>query len=238
MALPLVTAWSYSRYGDYAQCPLKFKLKHIDRVPDEASPAMARGNAIHKMAEDFVGLRGDVVGTGGKRVPGPVPPELKNFAASFLELQTMNTFVEQTWGFKRDWSWTGRSGWFGEDVWLRAKVDVGVLYDDNSAEVIDHKTGKKYETNEDQIELFASTAFMRFPNVEHVTARLWYLDIEDPKQNEVIKEYDRKDFERIKRDWEKRIKPMFADRKFPARPSQRCGWCAYSARKGGNHCKY
>ena len=46
-----VTAWSYSRYADYTQCPLKFKLKHIQRLPTKGSPAMDRGSAIHKEGE-------------------------------------------------------------------------------------------------------------------------------------------------------------------------------------------
>lgn len=223
---PLVTAWSYSRYADYTQCPLMFKLKHMDRLPSPGSAAMERGNTIHKLAEDF---------TTGKIKKAPL--ELKHFASKFAELKKLSPIVEQNWGFKRDWAWTGRQGWFGDDVWLRAKADVAVVYDDNTAEVIDHKTGKKYDTNEDQVELFSATVFRRFPQVTHVTTRLWYLDIADPGENEVIREYSAADAARIEKDWEKRVRPMFADRKFPPKPSQKCGWCAFSKAKGGP-CKF
>ena len=43
-----VKAWSYSRYATYALCPLQFKLRYIDKIPEPQSPAMARGDRIHK----------------------------------------------------------------------------------------------------------------------------------------------------------------------------------------------
>lgn len=223
-ASPLVAAWSYSRYADYAQCPLMFKLKHIDRLPAPGSAAMERGNTIHKLAEDYT--------LGKLKV---VPTELKNFSAQFAELRKLNPMVEQNWGYRRDWNWIGRQGWFGDDVWFRAKADAAVLYEDDTGDLIDHKTGKKYDTNEDQVELFSLAFFRKFPTLTHVTTRLWYLD--QPEDNEVIREYTAKDATLIQKDWEKRVTPMFADRKFAPKPSQKCGWCPFSKAKGGP-CKF
>ena len=219
-----VTAWSYSRYNDYKQCPLKFKLKHLDRLPDPGGPAMQRGNLIHKLAEDY---------TVGKIKA--LPPELKNFKEEFKQLRSMKPMVEQAWGFRRDWTHNGRNDWFGGDVWLRSKADVFVVYDDDTGDLIDHKTGKKYETNKEQVELFACTAFMRVPTLTHVTTRLWYLDLVE--DNEVVAEYTAKDAENIKKDWEKKVQPMFNDKKFAPRPNDKCHWCTFSKAKGGP-CKF
>lgn len=225
MAETPVTAWSYSRYADYEQCPARFKYKHIDQLPEPTgSPAMERGTLIHKLAEDYA--------TG---VLKKLPPELKHFGDQFKQLRSLNILVEQNWGFKSDWSFTGRADWFGPDVWLRVKADVAILYDDDTAEVIDHKTGRKYETNKDQVELFALATKMRFPNITHVTTRLWYLD--QPKDNEVILEYEEADFARIQKTWTKRVVPMFKDRKFAPTPNDKCKWCAFSKRAGGP-CKF
>lgn len=221
-ALPKVVAWSYSRYSDYKQCPAKFKFKHLMRLPDPGSAAMQRGNVIHKMAEDYV------------KAPkkGKLPPELKNVATEINHLRDIKAIVEQMWGFKSDWNWIGRPGWFGDDVWARGKADAIGIYDDNTALLVDWKTGKKYAANEEQVELFALMGFKRFPQVTAVDTRLWYTDAA-PDDNEVQREYTLKDAAAIERDWSKRVVPMFTDRKFAPTPNEKCGWCPFSKGKGG-----
>ena len=102
-------------------------------------------------------------------------------------------------------------------------ADVAVLYDDNTADLIDFKTGRKYDTNEEQVELFSAGIFMKFPHIEGVTTRLWYVD--QATDNEVIREYSRGDFERIKKDWEKKIVPMFKDKRFAPTPNEKWQRC-------------
>jgi len=47
--------YSYSKIGTFQQCPLKYKLQYVDKLPvDQApSPAIERGLAAHKFAEDY-----------------------------------------------------------------------------------------------------------------------------------------------------------------------------------------
>lgn len=230
----LIKAWSYSRYADYAQCPARFKYKYIDKLTDPGSDAMQRGADIHKAGENYL--------KAGKKVAPP--KEYKHFNAEMKQLTGLCPLVEQQWGFTRDWKPTG---WFSKDTWLRIICDVTVLYDDNTADLIDFKTGRKYGTNEDQIELFSMGGFMMWPNVNDVTARLWYLDIADgpndgdhhPEStaNTTIREFTRDQFEKARKDWEKRITPMFKDTRFAPRPSERCVWCAFSKKKSGP-CKF
>lgn len=224
MALPLVTAWSYSRYSDYKQCPAKFKYKHLMRMPDPGSAAMERGNQIHKMAEDVIRAKIDI------------PPELEGVRRELEHLRDSMATPEESWGFRKDWGWIGRPGWFGDDVWFRAKTDVRLLYDDGTLLIIDWKTGKKYFSNEEQIELFALAGYQRFPEVEEVDARLYYTDV-DPDDNEIQRIYTQKDMDAIRRDWDKRVIPMFKDRKFAPTPNDKCHWCPFSKAKGGP-CKF
>ena len=226
--LPPVTAWSYSRYSDYKQCPAKFKFKHLMRLPDPGSAAMQRGNAIHKMAEDYVKA-------GGRKKP-KLPPELKNVAAEVEHCRAMGALAELPWGFRNDWSWTGKPNWFGDDVWFRMKADVAVAYDDDTGLVGDWKTGKMYFSNEEQIELFGAVSLRRFPNWTKVDVRLWYTD-QPVDDNEIQREFTAKEGELIRADWAKRSKPMFADRKFAPTPNDKCGWCPFSKAKGGP-CKF
>lgn len=225
-----VTAWSYSRYADYKQCPLMFKLKHVDRIKPPGSAAMDRGSAIHKEGENYL------------KAPkaGKVPESYKYFAGQMKELHALKPRVELQLGFSEEWkpaTATARDpyGWFAKDVWLRIVCDVDVRYEDHTADIVDFKTGKKYETNEEQVELFSCAPFMEDPAMAHVTTRLWYLDQEH--DNEVIREYTRKDFNLIQKDWTKRVRPMFNDRRFAPKPNQKCKWCHFRKENGGP-CKF
>lgn len=233
MSKPLIEAWSYSRYADYKQCPLKFRLKYIDKLKEPGSAAMDRGTDIHGIAESYVSIA-------TARKPPAMPEELTHVADFAEYLRANDAIVEVEWGFKNDWSWIGRPGWFGKDVWFRAKADAHVLYDDNTALLVDWKTGKKYETNEDQVELFALAAYKRYPNLTEVDTRLWYIDIPDPKntgENEVQRVYKASEMSAIEKDWSRKVVPMFKDRKFAPTPNQRCRWCHFRKENGGP-CKY
>lgn len=228
MSKPLVTAWSYSRYADYEQCPLFFKLKHIDKMRAPGSAAMERGSTIHKEGQAYL--------TATKKVK--VPQSYGLFADQMAAMRGFNPIVEQQWGFDRNWqAIMGRrgdvNGWFQPDTWLRIVCDVAIEYPDAAYDIIDFKTGRKYETNEKQVELFSCGPFMRNPATQHVTTRLWYLDVPDDEENEVIREYSRADFNNIKKDWEKRIRPMFNDKRFSPKPNPKCPRCPFSKNAGG-----
>lgn len=240
MAANGVTAWSFSRYNDYARCPYYFFEKHVQRNPitKESSPAMARGSEVHKKGELYLL---------NKDKKAKVPAEYVHFKAEMEQLRTLDPLVEQQWGFTKSWkpaTGTPRdpNGWFAADTYLRIVTDVTVVYDDNTADVIDFKTGKMYGHNQEQMDLFSTGPFMRHPNLEAVTTRLWYLDVPDPLDNganTIVQEFTRKDFERIKKEWDKRIRPMFNDMKFAPKPNDKCRWCPLGKSKGkGGQCKF
>lgn len=218
-----LTAWSYSRYADYRRCPMFFAYKHLMGIKEPAGPAMERGSAIHKIAENYLVA---------PKAPRTVPAELGHFAEEFRHLRKLSPTVEQQWGFTSTWEQTG---WFDSNVWVRVVLDACVLYDDNTAVVIDHKTGKKYATNEDQMQLFGLATFKRFPDLKEVSTRLWYLD--QPSDNEVERVFKVGEMPAIQRDWERNVKPMFADKRFPPRPNDKCRFCFLSKSKGGP-CQY
>lgn len=221
-----VTAWSYSRYADYKQCPLRFKLKYLDKLPTTGSPAMERGNRVHLEAETFIKA---------PRKP-KLSADLKNVKTELEHCRQMGAIAELPWGFRKDWSWTGRPDWFGQDVWFRMKADVAISYDDDTGLVGDWKTGRKYFENEDQIELFGAVSLMRFPNWTEVDVRLWYTD-QAPDDNEIQRVYTRKEGEAIRKTWEKRALPMFKDKRWAPTPNDKCKWCDFAKAKGGP-CKF
>ncbi len=229
--LRLPDAWSYSRLADYETCPARFAYKYIIKIPEAENEAFVRGNKVHKLAQDYVE---------GSIPAEPVPKEIASFAELFriMRSDTEGAFIEQQWAFASDWTVTG---WFAKPpakpVWVRNIIDYGVNYGDGFATLIDFKTGKKYDTNRDQVEQFGMSALLRFPNVEKVETRLWYLDTGEEIKSGTGKNdlpyVERKDLPALKAKWKARVEPMFADKQFAPRRNPKCKWCPFSGNNGG-----
>lgn len=230
-----ITSWSFSRYSDYKQCPLKAKLKHIDKIKEPPNPAMARGAAIHTIAEEYIKGKGR-----------SLPPELKSFSDLFKMLRKQykksinGMVVEDNWAFTKDWTETEWNNWVY--CWVRIKLDCAHHHDDEIMIVSDWKTGKfRQEMNEDyieQLELYALAALMLHPHIKEVRPRLVYLDqgvVYPPEDSPMI--FTPADIPKLKKIWEKRTKPMLNDTTFAPRPNDKCHWCFFSASKNGP-CKY
>jgi len=52
----VVGALSPSRAGDFRACPLQYRLRTIDRLPEQPSPAAVRGTVVHKLLQDLFDL--------------------------------------------------------------------------------------------------------------------------------------------------------------------------------------
>lgn len=232
----LVKSWSFSRWMDYRSCPAKFKYKHLDKLPEPGSPAMERGSAIHKLAEDYT-----------KGVLKKLPKELALFKDQFADLKKQKVkMVEESWAFTKDWTITRWNDW--DNCWLRVKLDVAYHNIEYNALVpIDHKTGKFREEKNDeyvlQLDLYGVASMVQVPTVDVVSPRLWYLDegrvYPDPeKPDEAEIEFFPKQVKEMKKTWEDRVKPMFMDRTFKPTPSERgCRYCHYRKSNGGP-CKF
>ena len=225
------TSWGFTRYNDYKQCPLKAKLKHLDKIEEPPNEAMARGSDIGRLAELWV--KGD---------PSikKVPDELKRFAGEFKELRELykkhpkRMVVEDTWALRKDWTLTKWNDWDGCAV--RVKIDVGFLTAPTSMRIIDWKTGKyraeKREEYIEQLELYALGAFMANGTLEQVEAVLCYLDVgvtfPEPKSEDAKRlMFTRADVPRLKKTWDKRTRAMLFDKSFAPRPNDRCWYCHY-----------
>lgn len=230
-----VTAWSFSRYNDYKVCPAKFAYKHLDKLPEPPSAAMARGSEIHLMAEKFT--KGEL---------RTLPKELALFKEEFARLRKEKVkIVEEQWAYTAQWTQTAWNNW--NACWLRVKLDVAYINVEHNALVpIDHKTGKfREEKNaeyEEQLELYGVAGLVQYPEVDVVAPRLWYIDhgriYPNPEDDEPEIEYFRKDEEKLKKKWEGKVAPMFRDTTFKPTPSDAgCRYCHYRKANGGP-CKF
>jgi hypothetical protein len=219
-----LTAWSYSRLHQWEECPLMAKEKFITKsIATDDTPAMQRGKRLHDSVAKF--LTGANAGVDREAIVFP------RMEALILEIKNFpDKVVEQQWGFTSGWLPTG---WFGNDTWFRSILDAGVLYQDNTAEAVDWKTGKKYGSNMDQMKSQAVAMFGRYRMLTHVTVRLAYLD----SGEEEIEEVRKCEIPAIKQDFEKRVAKMFADTIFAPRPNKRCRFCPL-ARSNGGKCAF
>lgn len=242
-----LTSWSYSRYSDYCQCPLKFKLKHIDKVQEPKNAAMERGSLIHSLAEDYI--KGKI---------SRLPKDLSKFGKEFRSLRKVyqqrmaGLVVEDNWSFTKDWTQTTWNDW--THCWVRIKLDLAQHELNQDLEtytlrIRDWKTGKfredQNEQYKEQLELYALAGLLMFPHVDIVLPELVYLDegviYPDEKTRQADMVFTRKDVPRLKKLWEKKVKPMMNDKNFAPRPNQFCKWCHYrkdNATNGGGQCKF
>lgn len=213
-------SWSYSRYSTYKECPAKAKYKYLDKLPEPPAPAMERGNAIHKLAEQYA--KGELK---------KLPQELIRFKDEFAELKASKPFVENDWVFKQDWSQTVWNDWTG--AWCRVKIDAACL-DGSDLYIIDHKTGKLRTGYDEQLSLYAATATLVHPHVRNISTQMWFLDSGDV----VEKSYSASEGKALLKGWEKKVKPMLNDTAFKPTPSaDACRFCSFSKKKGGP-CKF
>lgn len=254
-AVKKFTAWSYSRFGTYRQCPLKAKLSALDKIEEPKNDAMARGNQIHQEAEDF--LKGKI---------SLLPVSLKLFGVKMKQLKAKHkkspdqVIIEEMWVFRSDWTETVWNDWNG--AWLRIKMDCAELIFGKKGvppmlDINDWKTGKfspRWNVGDymEQMELYALGGLLKFgaeyPDIQ-VRPRLVYLDhavvfpdyekpitIENP-----AKVYTMADLEPLKKKWTKETKQMLNDTKFVPKPNDKCKWCFYrkdNLENGGGQCKY
>lgn len=204
-----ITAWSFSRLKDYLQCPLKCKLKHIDKHKEPGSAAMDRGTKIHEYCEDYV--KGKIT---------KLPVELDRFKKDLAVLRKGKAVAEADWAFRKDWTPTVWNDWNG--CWVRVKADaILVNVKTGVIRVIDYKTGKPNADHEDQLSLYALAAFIMYPTAKKVIAELWYIDTGD----KVESDYDVGQVPELKQSWERQVAGMFADTSFVAKPNNKCKWC-------------
>lgn len=218
-----ITAWSYSRYALYELCPLKFKLKHIDKVPEPQAPAMERGDRIHKGVAAYI--LGKAEEPPQDAIAHPFPAKLIGEFRAFPD-----KVVEQQWGFTAAWQPTG---WFGRATWFRNVLDAAALYEDLTGDVADWKTGKRYGSNTEQMELNALSFMCQYKPAIGVTTRMVYLDIGE----EDVGEFKVSEKETLQAKWVEKVKPMFSDTVFAPRPNDKCRFCAFS-RSNSGHCRF
>tara|TARA_R110000868_G_scaffold301295_1_gene561753 strand:- start:2464 stop:3135 length:672 start_codon:yes stop_codon:yes gene_type:complete len=159
--------WSYSSLGLFQQCPKKYyHLRVIKDIQEPTTEAIMFGKEVHKAAEDYIGK-------------GTPIPEKYSFIQPIVDVLNDiegTKYCEYRMGLTKDLQ---PCDFFAPEVWFRGVADL-LIVDEDSAHVIDYKTGRTSQyADTKQLELMALAIFKHFPQVSKVKAGLAFVVAND-----------------------------------------------------------
>ena len=164
---------SYSLLNTFGICPLQAQHKYVLRdLPKETSPALERGNYVHKAMEKRCGF-GD-----------PLPDDLKEYEpfAAKLGDGAGGNCTELELAVTRDWQPTN---FWAPNAWFRGKIDL-LSFRNDVALIVDWKTGK---VREDPFELVVFATLLDKQTIYHAESRKairgMYIWLNDMKPGQV-----------------------------------------------------
>lgn len=234
---------SFSRWKEYAECPLKARLKFLEKVPDprpDPPPGKEhpfdRGSRIHELAETIV-----------KQGFDTIPEELNKFETRFNFLHDLyklgNVNTEMPVAFDGNWQQSDPRDF--SNTKYRMIADVFCDLGDNHLLVIDHKTGRK-DGNEpihmQQGIEYLCAMYMIYPSAQKFTFEVWYLD----KGDVLTATFTRNELASSIEGFKERHERLWQTTTFPPTPSQQaCRFCPFkkgsvgfgkNAYAGTGHC--
>lgn len=198
---------SYSSLKAFEQCPRKFYHLYVAKdAPKEHSAELQWGNEVHSAMESR--LRDGVV----------LPAPMEGYERFATLLDDHPCKVELKLGIRLD----GKAcGFFDNEVWVRGKVDVSIVYD-NLAAIFDWKTGKKRE-DPDELEIFGVMLKALHPQLEKITGHYVWL-----KEGTLGGPHDLSDtpvkLAQVRGRYEKIVEAL-RFKHFPENETPLCGWC-------------
>jgi putative RecB family exonuclease len=243
-------ALSPSRASDFKQCPLLYRLRAVDRIPESPSKAQVRGTVVHAALESLFGL------PAGERVPeralSLVDPAWEATLASspalaeLLSPEELPAFLDEARALVRTYYRMEDPTRFSpksvellveaevaDGVPLRGFVDRIDVAPTGEVRVVDYKTGRSpgpMGENSAMFQLkFYALVLLRNEGVVPTQLKLMYLAdgqqlYYEPNEEELLR------FERtLAAIWQAIVTAGRAG-DFPPKPSKLCGWCDHKVR--------
>lgn len=242
-------ALSPSRASDFKTCPLLYRFRAVDKLPEPQSPDAARGTLVHAVLEDMFGL--PPVDRTVETVLAQVRPTWERMAAereewpSMLAADALAPWLESARELVRTYFTLEDPTTFSPEarelmieievaggIPLRGYVDRLDVAHNGAIRVVDYKTGRSPAELFEQSALFQMKFYalmvLRTRGVLPLQLKLLYLGDSryltySPTQDELLA------FERgLGALWEA-IRTARRTGDFPPRPSRMCEWCAHHA---------
>lgn len=242
-------ALSPSRAADFKQCPLKYRYRAIDRIPEAPSRVAVRGTVVHAALEALYGLpapervparaatlvepawaqlladRPDVAEVLGEDSPEVFLDEARALVGGYYELEDPTRFDPESCESRVEVE-------LDDGVLLRGFVDRIDLAPTGQLRVVDYKTGRAPGPLREQRALFQmkfyALVILRTRGIVPKQLKLLYLaDKEtltyEPEEAELLR------FERTLSAIWKAIRSAGETGDFRPRTSALCNWCDYQS---------
>ncbi|KWX59623.1 RecB family exonuclease [Mycobacterium sp. NAZ190054] len=245
-------ALSPSRASDFKQCPLLYRFRAIDRLPEPSSAAQVRGSVVHAALEDLYQLpavdrvpetAASLIGPAWERVLAERPslaadiePDLRaelleqarELLSGYYRLEDPTRFDPQSCEQRVEVE-------LADGTLLRGFVDRIDVAPTGEVRVVDYKTGKAPPEARALAEFkalfqmkFYAVALLRSRGVLPTRLRLLYLaDSQVLDYTPALDELER--FEKTLMAIWRAIQAAGATGDFRPNPSRLCDWCAHRA---------
>jgi len=220
-------ALSHSRLSDFNACPLKFKLKYLDKAKNfqmdqqDKSIHLVRGDNVHKALEAYLvkrkaGQTPETITTSLEEVRQTIPLIEKYIDMFGIE----NCHPEAQVSVDTEWK---QVEWFSKQSYYRAILDL-ICKSSAVGIVADYKTGKFKDYAPDngmgQLELSSAIALSIMP-IEEVKTIYLYVD----HKKTIQKSYSQKDKERLVNHFVAEHQKVNSEVNFDPTHNQYCGYC-------------
>ena len=210
--------WSFSGLKQYINCPYQYQqVKVLQRYATAESPQIKFGKEVHKVLEDYVRLKTEIP-KDYRRFKSLVDVLLEIPGDKYVEHEMALTYDKLPCEFT------------SPDYWVRGIADL-LIVDDDTAFVVDYKTGSNKYPDPKQLKLMALMIFAHFPTVQCVKGGLLFV---------VHNSFMPEEFLRSKADsyWSEfaidltRLEMSVEKNWWPMNPTGLCKWCPV------DHCEF
>lgn len=239
----LIMRISYSSLETYKNCPLKYKFKHIDRVPEPKSKEAQFGTLIHSVLNYI-------------HTPTLVPPTLEQALNYFVtgwkpevyedDIEERSAFTQGIQMIQRYYENTDIASANIVDLESRFAIEIGnaetgihtvsgiidrIDKTKDGYEIIDYKTARKMPSqdkvdNDIQLSIYLKAFLERYPkekeNLDKITVSLYYLK----HGVKLSSKRTQKDLERLEAQFLHVIEAI-EKAEFEPILSPLCDWCGY-----------
>lgn len=210
----IVLRHSYSALKQYENCPKRYYLQRITKaVKDVGGEASLHGERVHKNFEERI------------RDKTPLPDALAEHEPTVAALEAMAEARGATLEAEVEMTINARyqpTGWWADDAWLRAKLDVLMCAGD-AAMILDWKTGKR-RPDFTQMDLFALMIFLTRSEVQRVVTSFYWLPERASDKHVYTRDEEGALIVKLTT-MVGRVEKSLREERWPAKPSGLCRYC-------------